>query len=84
MAERLNLSVDDGVGDLLSQLAGGERKRGEYLSRLIAGMAQHRGPSASNDEMLGMAVRGLAGRVQAHDGRLAVLEAQWHMMQGDS
>ena len=27
MAERLNLSVDDGIGDLLSELAGGELAR---------------------------------------------------------
>lgn len=84
MAERLNLSVDDGIGDLLSQLAGGERKRGEYLSKLLVGMAQHRGPTVSNDEMLGMAVRGLAGKVQSHDGRLAMLEARLEAMTADS
>ena len=40
MGERLNLAVDDGIGDLLTQLAGGERKRGQYLSDLVRGLAQ--------------------------------------------
>ena len=33
--ERLNLSVDDGIGALLNKLAKGERKRGDYLSNLL-------------------------------------------------
>lgn len=32
MAVRINLTVDDDIPELLTQLAGSERKRGEYLS----------------------------------------------------
>lgn len=76
MSERLNLSVDDGVSDLLSQLAGGERKRGEFLSKLLRGMAQHRGPEVTDTAMLGLSMRALYGQVQSIDGRLAVVEAR--------
>ncbi len=36
MSERLTVSLDDGILEKLRTLAGGERKVGEYLSRLIA------------------------------------------------
>lgn len=80
MAERLNLTVTDGVSDLLSQLAGGERKRGEFLSQLILGMAQHRGPSIDDAETLGLAMRGLAGQVKMLTGRVAVVETKVEVM----
>lgn len=83
MSERLNLTVNDGVSDLLSSLAGGERKRGEYLSALILGMAQHRGPSIDDAETLALAMKGLAGQVKMLTGKVAVLEAQYEAMQGD-
>lgn len=78
MAERLNLTVDDGVGELLERLSGGERQRGRYLSDLVRGVSES---SVANmvgiDVMtLQFSVRGLAGQVQANDGRLARVEAQ--------
>lgn len=80
---RLNLMVDESVPDLLTQLAEGERKRGEYLSALILGMAQHRGPSIDDAETLALAMKALAGQVKVLTGKVAVLEAQYEMMQGD-
>lgn len=78
MAERLNLTVDDGVGELLERLSGGERQRGRCLSDLVRGVSES---SVANmvgiDVMtLQFSVRGLAGQVQANDGRLARVEAQ--------
>lgn len=38
--ERIVLSVTEGTGDLLTKLAGGERKRGEYISKLVAVLSE--------------------------------------------
>lgn len=76
MSERLNLAVEDGIGDMLSTLAGGERKRGQYLSDLIRGMAKVTGKPAMDTVTMEFALRGLAGQVQTVEGRLAMLEAK--------
>lgn len=76
MTERLNLAVEDGIGDMLSALAGGERKRGQYLSDLIRGMAKVTGKPTMDTVTMEFALRGLAGQVQTVEGRLAVLEAK--------
>lgn len=76
MGERLNLAVDDGIGDLLTQLAGGERKRGAYLSDLIRGMAQTQGSPGIDVQLLFNAVRGLTGQLAGVDGRVAMLESE--------
>lgn len=76
MTERLNLAVDDGIGDLLSQLAGGERKRGQYLSDLVRGMSKVAGKPAMDTVTMEFAIRGLAGQVQALEGRMAVAETK--------
>lgn len=76
MAERLNLSVDDGVGDILSALAGSERRRGQYLSDLIRGMAATSGQPGLDNAMLQAAVQGLAGQLRTVDARLIATETQ--------
>lgn len=76
MAERLNLMVEDGIGDTLSALAGGERKRGAWLSDLVRGMAQAKGHPEADANTLLFAVRGVAGQVQMIEGRVATLEVQ--------
>lgn len=77
MAERLNLLVEDGVGDLLTKLAGGERKRGQYLSELLTGMAATDAPAGLDVALLQMAVQGLAGQMRTVEGRVAVMESRW-------
>ena len=76
MGERLNLAVDDGIGELLTQLAGGERKRGQYLSDLVRGLAQTQGAPGADVQTLLFAVRGVTGQVQGLEGRLSMVEAQ--------
>jgi hypothetical protein len=76
MSERLNLAVDDGVGELLTQLAGGERKRGQYLSDLVRGLSQTKGAPGADLQTLLFAVRGVTGQVQGLEGRLEAAEAQ--------
>ncbi len=76
MGERLNLAVDDGIGELLTQLAGGERKRGQYLSDLVRGLAQTQGSPGADVQTLLFAVRGVTGQVQGLEGRLSAVEAQ--------
>lgn len=76
MGERLNLAVDDGIGDLLTRLAGGERKRGAYLSDVIRGLAQTQGSPGGDLQTLTFAVRGVTGQIQGIEGRLSVIETQ--------
>jgi hypothetical protein len=78
MAERLNLTVDDGIGAMLERLAGGERQRGRHLSDLIRGVAESSVANTVGIDVMTLqfSVRGLAGQVQANDGRLARVEAQ--------
>jgi hypothetical protein len=77
MAERLNLSVDDGVGDLLSELAGGERKRGQWLSDLVRGQHSQLSQVAGSDfETLRLTISGLVGQVRQNEGRLLILETR--------
>ena len=35
MTERVTLLLDDGIDDLLVELAGSQRKRGQYVSELV-------------------------------------------------
>jgi hypothetical protein len=75
MAERLNLVVDEGVGALLTELAGGERRRGQYLSMLVRGLIMA-DDLATGAITPAFAVKGLASRVAGLEGRLEAAEAQ--------
>ena len=77
MAERLNLSVDDGVGELLTDLAGGERRRGQWLSDLVRGQHSQLGKAGGGDvETLRLTISGLMGQVRQNEGRVLTLEAR--------
>lgn len=68
---------------MLTELAGGERRRGQYLSDVVRGLAMTKGMPGADVQTLLFAVRGVTGQVQALEGRLAVLESQWSAQQGD-
>lgn len=75
MAERLSLVVGDGVGALLTELAGGERRRGQYVSMLVRGLVVA-DEIAAGTITPAFAVHGLAARVAGLEGRLEAAEAQ--------
>lgn len=76
--ERLNLSVDEGIGDLLSKLAGGERKRGDYLSQLLRSIDESQGVDVTrmDIESLRLMVQGMGGRLKSIEGELIRVQAQ--------
>ena len=81
VVERINLSVDEGVGDLLSELAGGERKRGQWLSDLVramheAGQRVH----VSDVEQMKMALAGIIGQQKMLEARVMRLERKTGMI----
>lgn len=77
---RLNLAVDEDIPDLLTRLAGGERKRGAYLSDVIRGLAQtHQTPGADLQTLL-FAVRGMGGQVAGLEQRLSRVENELSAM----
>ncbi len=76
MSERLTVVLEDGVPEMLVKLAGGPRRQGEYLTRVIkalyAGeMAIHEGAEV---EQIRLALAGMAGKVKEIDGRLLMVE----------
>lgn len=77
MVERLNLTVDDGIGDMLTTLAEGERKRGQWLSTLVRSMYDQRKQIATNDlDEIRMGFTGLVGTTRMLENRVAQLERQ--------
>ena len=77
MSERLTVVVEDGVSETLRSLAGGSRKQGAYLSKLIDAVA--RGNSAaevSDIESLRMTLAGTIGAIRQLEARIAALEQQ--------
>ncbi|MEM7131977.1 MAG: hypothetical protein AAF702_37035 [Chloroflexota bacterium] len=77
MAERLNLTVEPDVGEMLTQLAGGERKRSAYLSDLVKGIHESEQEAQVSDlEELKMAFAGLVGKSKMIEWRLQRLENQ--------
>lgn len=76
MSDRLNLMVDEGVGDMLTALAGGERKRGEYLSSLVRGLYETQAQAGLPLETLQYAVNGHSGQLLSLHGRVTILENQ--------
>ena len=76
MSERLTVVLEDGVSEMLVKLAGGSRKQGEYLSRMIkslyAGSLEvHEGAEL---EQMRLALAGMAGKLKELEGRLLQLE----------
>ena len=77
MQKRLNLVVDEDVSEMLAQLAGGERKRGAYLSSVIRSLhvGQMNVDGTNELEALRILVQNLMGRVKVLEGRLSVMKA---------
>lgn len=73
---RLNVIVDDDVPELLAELAGGERKLGAYLSKLIHSVAvgEQEIRPGGDIETLRLAFAGLAGKHKELEGRVLILE----------
>jgi hypothetical protein len=78
--QRVNLMLDANVIDWLDSLAGGERKRGAYISDLIrsAWAARQSAPDVRTMDVdaLRLMVQGLAGRVISVEGEIANLRSQ--------
>lgn len=76
MAERLNLTVEDGVGDMLTTLAGGERKRGQWISDLVKAMhEQYTQIDKTDMEQLKLGFAGLTAQMRHFEERLLGAEA---------
>jgi hypothetical protein len=75
--ERLSLAVDAGTGAIITRLAGGERRRGQWISELVRAIDANQSVGDGADiEMLRLGQIGLAATQKMHDARLARLEAQ--------
>jgi len=75
---RLNVTVDDDVPGILADFAGGERKLGAYISKLVhsVSMGDQEMQPGGDFEMLRLACAAMAGKQREHDGRLLQLERQ--------
>lgn len=75
--ERINLLVDDGVGELLTAIAGGERKRGRWLTDAVRAASENQMEIIGSElETMRFAMNGMAGQLKAHEARLLDLERQ--------
>jgi len=82
---RINLVVAADVPDKLTELAGGERKRGEFLTSLVRAVyAGEREATAGTDiEHLRLTVTGLAAKSMALESRLLTVERHLAAMIAD-
>lgn len=79
MGERLTVVLEDGISELLIELAGSSRRQGEYLSGLIRAAWENEQAGLAGDmdrEGLRLQVLGLAGQVKMLEGRLLRVEGQ--------
>lgn len=75
MAERLNLMIDDGIGAMLTELSGGERKRGQWISDMVRVMYEQQQHAMLSDlEAIRYSFAGLAGTMKTLEGRLMNVE----------
>lgn len=82
---RINFVVGTDVPDKLTQLAGGERKRGEYLTQLIRAVyaGEHEAQAGVDAEHLRLTVTGLAAKQMAIESRLLSVERELAAMIAD-
>ncbi len=75
---RMNLNVEEDIPELLAGLAGGQRKMGDYLGRLIRQVAASQESIGEPGEMdtLRSAVNHLAAKVKELDARLTQQEGK--------
>lgn len=77
MAERLNLTVDDGIGEKLAQLAGSRNKMGEAVSNLVRAAREVEDvPAASEMETLRLMVLGLSAEIKQMKRKLSYAHKQ--------
>lgn len=78
MSERINLVLEDGIGELMTDLAGGERRRGQWLSDLVRAMSETKIKAQQGGDLdtLRYSVVGLAAEAKITEGRLTRLEKQ--------
>ncbi len=75
--ERLSLAVEPGTGAIITRLAEGERRRGQWISDLVRAIDTNQSIGDGADlEMLRLGQLGLAATQKMFDARLARLEAQ--------
>ena len=76
MSERLTVVLEDGVSEQLVKLAGGSRKQGEYLSRVIRALyaGELEAHEGAELEQMRLALSGLAGKLKEVEGRLLQVE----------
>lgn len=74
---RLNLVVDEDIPELLTMLAGGERARGQWISKIVRAYAEtgERAQANSLDE-LRFAFAGLMAEQRMNAAKIAHLEHQ--------
>ena len=75
---RINLVVGTDVPDKLTTLAGGERKRGEYLTQLVRAVyaGEHEAHTGADIEHIKLTVTGLAAKLMTLEGRLLTVERE--------
>lgn len=77
MSERIGLVVDDDVPEMLTALAGGERRRGQWVSDLVRAMHENQEKvTASNIDELRLTVAGLIGEVKMLNARVTGIETE--------
>lgn len=78
MSDRLNLVVDDRIGDIMTEMAGGERRRGQWLSDLVRAMHEQgiKAQQGGDLETLRYSVVGMTGQIKVLEGRMVNMEKQ--------
>ena len=73
---RINYIVGSDIPDKLTKLAGGERRRGEYMTKLIRSLfnAEEEAHAGADLETVKLTVMGLASKQLMVEGRLLKLE----------
>lgn len=75
---RINLVVGADIPDKLTALAGGERKRGEYLTTLVRAMhaGELEAQAGADLEHMRLTITGLAAKQMSTESRLLTVERE--------
>ena len=78
MTERVTLLLDDGIDDMLVDLAGSQRKRGQYVSELVRiAWAAHQAKDQPVDvQALALGLKVVERRLDHVEGQVAALIAR--------
>ena len=78
MTERVTLLLDDGIDDLLVELAGSQRKRGQYVSELvrIAWAARETQDQPVDVQALALGLKIVERRLDHVEGQVAAMIAR--------